>query len=558
MSNQPQPPQPNDSLGPEFSPDDVLEQSLLEDGAQWRADSVPPIAPFAGRVNAALRERRHTSENGAGSAQRPREERPMAHRRVILPPQAASPPGQRPPGAWSTLVAVAVAVAVVATLAGVFHALSNTRVAAPAATPTPNFATHVTRARGHWADVVQYMVGTNSAIYVEPSDTRIAFRTSTSPTDATAVTLARTSDGGATWTTLSLPTDDGGWFGGLALSPLDAQTVFLSMGADQSDPHCPASALGYGTGYVTQPIPNAGGPLDLQYPTSGGYSCSFQYVSRDGGAHWSHPSFPWPAQHFADLGVETSGFPGEVQGTTLFAAVTGNLNGEYFDGVRLVASEDGGSTWSAVDNTIYAAGQVVTSYTAIPGMTSLYAMSVPQQTPAGQESHALLWSSEDQGVHWTRVGPAPLALAQLIGTIRSPGGPILYAVGLQSSGPEGQVPTVASHDGGRTWVAASNAGWPQGQVANPWSLNTLADGSLLMEFLNPLPPGASSTAYDPNTSFYGWRPGDSQWFPVTPRPGGGSEHQVWLTSPATSPQTLWIVSASQQDTTYTVRQCVLQ
>ena len=387
MSNQPQPPQPNDSLGPEFSPDDVLEQSLLEDGAQWRADSVPPIAPFVGRVNAALRERRHTSENGAGSAQRPREERPMAHRRVILPPQAASPPGQRPPGAWSTLVAVAVAVAVVATLAGV-SSTRSLKYACSCPSCHPNTKFRNPRHACAWPLGRRRPIHGRHQLSQSTSSraTRgLPFVPDTSPTDATAVTLARTSDGGATWTTLSLPTDDGGWFGGLVLSPLDAQTVFLSMGADQSDPHCPASASGNSaTGYgdmSRNQSSNAGGPLDLQYPTSGGYSCSFQYVSRDGGAHWSHPSFPWPAQHFADLGVETSGFPGEVQGTTLFAAATGNLNGEYFDGVRLVASEDGGSTWSAVDNTIYAAGQVVTSYTAIPGMTSLYAMSVPQQTP---------------------------------------------------------------------------------------------------------------------------------------------------------------------------------
>ena len=101
----------------------------------------------------------------------------------------------------------------------------------------------------------------------------------------------------------------------------------------------------------------------------------------------------------------------------------------------------------------------------------------------------------------------------------------------------------------------------QGQVANPWSLNTLADGSLLMEFLNPLsagrPPALGNRRIPTPRSMAGDQ-ATARWFPVTPRPGGGSEHQVWLTSPATSPQTLWIVSASQQDTTYTVRQCVLQ
>ena len=72
MSSQSQPPQPGDNPGPEFSPDDahddMLERRLLEDGAQWRADTAPPLAPFARRVNAALRERRNTTENGVYSA----------------------------------------------------------------------------------------------------------------------------------------------------------------------------------------------------------------------------------------------------------------------------------------------------------------------------------------------------------------------------------------------------------------------------------------------------------------------------------------------------------
>jgi hypothetical protein len=468
----------------------------------------------------------------------------------------SQPPERRRPGAWSTLVAVAAAIAVVATLAGVFHALSRTRVAAPAATPTPNFAAHITHARGHWTDVIQYKLGPNSSIYISPSDARIAFRAESSPADPTAVKLARTTDGGATWTTLTLPTDDGGWFGGIAFSPLDSQTVFLQLDSDQNNPHCPVYALGYGVAPkpATAPVLQyADQRLELLYPNSGGYSCTFQYVSRDGGAHWSHPTFPWQAQHFADMGqIGASSFPGQVQGTTLFAAVAGNLNGEAFSGVRLVASEDGGSTWSAADTAIYAAGQIVTGYTAVPGTTSLYAISVPQQTPIGQDSNMALWSSENAGAHWTRVGPEPLAQAQLVGTTHTPGGLTLYAVGIQSDGP-----VVVSRDGGRTWVQVSTAGWPQGQMTNSWSLNTLADGSLLMEFIG-LPSASEMPADYTNVSFYAWRPGDTEWFPVTPRPSGGSVFQTWIAPSTNGPQSVWIIVSSQQDRTHTVRQCVLQ
>jgi hypothetical protein len=303
--------------------------------------------------------------------------------------------------------------------------------------------------------------------------------------------------------------------------------------------------------------------LDLESPGSGGYSCTFQYVSHDGGAHWSHPSFPWPDQHLADLGGGTNGFPVQAQGTTLFAAVTGDLDGVAYDGVRLVASEDGGSTWTAVDNTIYAAGQVVTSYIAIPGTTSLYAMSVPQQTLYGQEGQAELWSSNDAGTHWTQVGLAPAGLApaaqaKLTGTTRTPGGTTLYALDAGDS----PVPVFTSRNGGRTWVQVSSAGWPSGQDAYPWSPTTLADGSLLLQFFEAPPIGDPEIlASNANISFYGWRPGDTTWFPVTPRPGSRSLDEAWLTSPANGSQSIWIVvrslSQGARSIAYTVLQCVL-
>ena len=324
----------------------------------------------------------------------------------------------------------------------------------------------------------------------------------------------------------------------------DPQTVFLTLLGDVlSDPHCPGYAIYNG----------------LVPPPSGYYPCDFQYVSHDGGAHWSHVSFPWPDQSFVGYG---GSFPVQVQGTTLFAKVTGNVvvdGGPHYEGVRLVSSTNGGSTWSAADSAIYAAGQVVENYTAIPGTTNLYAISLPQKTNFGQEKNVALWSSEDDGAHWTRVGAAPFAEAVLTGTTLTPGGPTLYAVGLHPSPagyPDGEEPIgiVESRDGGLELDAgAPSTGWPQGQAPNPddiWSPTTLADGSLLLQFID------TSTS---SMSFYAWRPGDTTWFPVTPLPSG-SVNQVWLTSSANGPQSIWIVvksSQSSQGNTYTVRQCVL-
>jgi len=555
MSSQPHNhgPQPTDGLEPEFSPDDPLERRLLADGARWRAHTAPPVEPFARRVNAALRESRRQADTFE-------EEQPMSQRIVTPPTRVASQPPRRRPGTWNTLVAIAAAIAIVATLAWIFQAIPHLRLAGNSATPTPQSTAHVTHSRGHWADVVQYTLSSSGTVYVASSDPRIAFRTIAPQSDPTATTLARTTDGGATWTMLALPTDDGGWFGGLAISPLDSQTVFLTLGGDQNNPHCPAYALGPGADVGPAVLKAANAPhadalLGPLNALSGGYGCSFQYVSRDGGVHWAHPTFPWRAQHLADSGANIS--PLQTQGSTLFAAVTGDLNGPAYAGVRLASSTDGGTTWSVADADIFATGQIVTSYTAIAGTTTLYALSVPQQTQYNQLFSATVWSSEDAGAHWARVGTCPLFQAGLIGTTSTPGGPTLYALRMDTY-PGGPLPIYVSRTSGRTWSPVPTNGWPQLQIFDPSTPQVLADGSVVLEFPDVSTAANQGMAIDnTNISFLGWRPGDTGWFQVAPRTGNGTVVHLWLTTPANGPQTLWIVVATQQSTIYTVRKCVL-
>lgn len=495
----------------------------------------------------------------------------MSQRIVTPPPRVISQPPRHRPGKWGTLVAVAAAVVIVAMLAWVFQSMTHSRLAGQSTTPVPTSVPHITHPRGHWADAAQYTLSSGGILYVAPTDPRVAFRAVPSPADPTVTALSRTTDGGATWANIALPTDDGGWFGGLAISPLDQQTVFLTLGGDQNNPHCPAYALGPGTDIGPAALKTTAnlhasvrlGPL---HPTSGGYMCSFQYVSRDGGAHWSHPTFPWPAQHFAGPGSASTSAV-EAQGSALFAAVIGNLNGQAFDGVRLAASTDGGTTWTAADAAIYATGQIVTDYTAIPGTTTLYALSVPQQTAAGQESSAEMWSSQDAGAHWSRLGTAPLVQATLIGATVPGFGPILYAAGIKSGAYGASLLVYASRDGGHTWSQAPSAGPPgtgasappEQPMTAPSALGILDDGSLLEFFHQPAPNATGNIWMNADVSFYAWRPGDSAWFQAAPGLASGLVIGSWLTTPANGgPQTVWIVVQSQQGTTFTVRKCVLQ
>lgn len=544
-----------DELAPEFSADDPLERRLLEDGARWRARITPPIEPFAQRMNAALR------ASGRGPTDSPVEERPMTQRIVTQPPLTSTSQPRRRPGNWNTLVAVAAAVAIVATLAWVFQTIPHTRVAGKTVTPAPNPAAHVTHPRGHWEDVVQYTLSTSGSVYVAPSDPRVAYRAISSQSSPTVTALARTTDGGATWTPLTLPSDYGGWFGSLAISPLDPQTVFITLYADRNNSHCPAYALPSGADVGPAALNGAPGPhadarLGPLHPTSGGYACYFQYVSRDGGASWTHPRFPWKAYHFADAGPNLTTI--QAQGATLVAAVAGDLNGPAYLGVRIAASSDGGSTWEVADADIYATGQIVESYAVLPSTSTLYALSVPQQTESGRVSSAAVWRSDDGGAHWTQVGTSPLAEARLVAVARTPGGRTLYEVRLGSA-PDSKRPVYFSRDDGRTWSPVSTAGWPTAQGDNPWTISTLADGSLMMEFNDlPTPNAGGVILLNANVSFYAWRPGDARWFQVAPRPGSGSAFQSWITWPANGPQTLWLVVGEQQGTIFTVRKCVLE
>lgn len=559
MPSQPHDPnvEPIDGCASGLSAADPLERRLLADGARWRGHTAPHVEPFARRVNAALRE-----SASLRLADRPIEERRMSQR-IITPPPLTTIRQQprRRTGRWGTLVAVAAAIGIVAMLTWIFQTIPHARVANKTGTPTPNPAAHVTHSRGHWADVVQYTLSSNGSVYVAPSDLRVAYRAVRSPSDPTVYALARTTDGGATWTPFTLPNDYGGWFGSLDISPLDPQTIFVTLYADQTNSHCPAYTLPPGADVGPAPLWAASarglntriGPLFR--PNGGGYACYFQYVSHDGGADWAHPQFPWKAQHLAESGLSSAV---QTQGATLFTAAAGDLDGPAYLGARIASSADGGSTWDVADADIYVTGQIVSAYAVLPGTTTLYALSVPQQTESGQVSSAEAWRSDDAGAHWTRVGTSPLAAVRLAATTRTPGGPTLYEVRTDVA-PDGKQPVYFSQDGGKTWSPVSTAGWQKSQADNPWSVNTLADGSLVLEFTDVQSgPFPEVPVGNTNVATLGWRPGDAGWFQATPRSGSGTVVKSWVTAPADSPQTLWILVADQNGTTYTVRKCVLE
>src|SRR5260221_12707624 len=109
-------------------------------------------------------------------------------------------------------------------------------------------------------------------------------------------------------------------------------------------------------------------------------------------------------------------------------------------------------------------------------MTALYALSLPQQTQYNQRFSATVWSSEDAGAVWARVGTCPLFQAGLIGTTSTPGGPTLYALRMDTY-PGGPLPIYVSRTGGRTWAPVPTNRRPQLPIFDPSTPQRLARGS---------------------------------------------------------------------------------
>jgi hypothetical protein len=380
-------------------------------------------------------------------------------------------PAPRRPGKLSAFAVLAAVMLLVALMGVTLRALSLERQVGPAAA-------------GQWSDVAQFTMSNNAfpTIFVAPSNPNVIYEAVSST--ATNYTLRRSDDHGTTWVSLRQPTTDGRvWVGDLFTSPLDPLVVFLSLIGDPSVPGCPALS----------PTPAQEGSSQGT-PTPGGYSCSLQFMSRDGGMHWSRPIFPLPEQHFTGgLGPTTAML---AQGTQLYATIIGDGSGAMPYVSRLVASDDGGTTWSLVDGGLQAEDASIVSYCVIPTSTTLYATTLPQgtttltATPATKGTPpstvtpppTLLWRSDDAGLHWSRVGTLAQTQMQLIGAGMSSHEVLLYAAVLEGSSPMQGIRV--STDGGVTWQAAPSAGIPAGLLPVLFPpAGTLADGSLVLGFV---------------------------------------------------------------------------
>jgi hypothetical protein len=189
----------------------------------------------------------------------------------------------------------------------------------------------------------------------------------------------------------------------IAVSPLDARTVFVTLERTELGPGCtPAPATGLAE---DQPALAA----DDALLSSGPPICAYQtYISHDGGAHWLHVSLPVGGVIDTDVTqTAASLYPLALwaQGGRLYATLDPVTNEATSWQMRLITNSGGGATWqSAVDPLLDQVGQVEHALTYLPASNgpTIAALAMPALTPVG--GPLVLWLTQDGGNSWSPVG----------------------------------------------------------------------------------------------------------------------------------------------------------
>ncbi|HEY7124288.1 MAG TPA: sialidase family protein, partial [Ktedonobacterales bacterium] len=281
-------------------------------------------------------------------------------------------------------------------------------------TPKPKAsatATTISLPAGQWTSTFTGNAQDGDAPMLFPGNTRILYQNQTANGDTT-IRIRRSDDGGKTWHKLAAP-------GGLP-SVFDSTSVFVSS----LDPNVVFITL---TLYQI-PHPN----LCQLTPTgsnalarlSGGPTCGVQYLSTDGGQHWSRLALPIAGALGAPYGGHFQNPTSEEilrpQGQRLYSTISNysTVGNVTFGGasVRILASDDGGKTWKLVDADLRANSQNACDYAPTPTGSTIFAITETSgcydpndYTPASQ----FLWRSDDGGAHWSQVSQLPALAGDL-------------------------------------------------------------------------------------------------------------------------------------------------
>lgn len=363
--------------------------------------------------------------------------------------------------------------------------------------------------------------------------------------------LQRSTDGGKTYSSLALPKTDLSQIDSMsiAVSPLDASHIFVTLGGKKGDQGCLPPNNPYPA------IAMHGGVL-----ASGYVPCAEQYMSVDGGHTWTHPKLPTGGV-IGGLNMMRSvqGAYGDMsyviqaQGQRLYAAMAfDNMSGSLVDspGVRLIASDDGGATWRFVDAGLPTSNRYICDFAASPIPAILYAVTADGVECNSEAYPSLsLYRSANGGLSWSRVRSLP-TLAETGLFVGAHGELYTYMPPVTVQGHGASVansPTDAtlSVDGGATFISIPAAGLPPGaNLYGPYA--TLSDGSVVFG------------EYDANAgtgpqALYSWKKGQSGWTSLKVNiPAGIAAVMAQPIASGATSQTLTIIDDNGDVSTVTV------
>jgi hypothetical protein len=493
-----------------------MHHRLRDDGATWRAE-FPSSDRFREDVEAFRR---------ASAAQAPTPDIPQHSIRERDPMYIATRPLASPDGLAHRrlrhrylrgLAAVAAIMTVAALFAVAFQMLSVNR---PSQTNKPTGSPTLATQAGVWMNVGQFQANSGVGVKVAPSDPYVVYRI-----NHRSFAMERSVEGGATWQTVTLPSEvvqsPLKTYAVIDVSPLAANTVYLTAFGDNSSPSCPSPFLPGG-----QLRPN--------------YTCSLQYVSTDGGAHWQRLMLPAKGQLTGML-TQYLGIPWApllAQENRIYSLMTLDaFAGSY----RLVVSGDG-VTWQTADDALAATGLRIASYIASPTGSSIWATL----------SDGSLWRGDDAGKRWARAADLPQSTELVAARIVAGKNTLYAATGSPPLGDIAPTGVRVSTDDGKTWQPAPARGVPDGQHAAPHSAMTRSDGALIMLFRTAEVSFAFDEGILHDAAYYAWTPGAKSWTRLTPTFNAEAVEQQW-TTPANGAkplETIWALIYRDDNLTY--------